>query len=50
MPKSDFQGLMSAAESPTIEFKTSIDKARMETLVAFANAQSGNGMVELTNV
>ena len=35
------QALIAAGESQTLEFKTSFDKASIETLVAFANAQGG---------
>ena len=40
-----FDQLLFAGESQTLEFKTSFDKATVESLVAFANAQDGTVLV-----
>jgi ATP-dependent DNA helicase RecG len=40
-----FDRLLLAGESQTLEFKASFDKATVETLVAFANAQGGTVLV-----
>ena len=40
---------IAAGESQTLEFKTSFDKASIESLVAFANAQGGTVLVGVTN-
>jgi len=37
--------LILAGESQTLEFKTTFDKATVESLVAFANAQGGTVLV-----
>ena len=42
-------GLLLAGESQTLEFKTSFDKATVETLVAFANAQGGTVLIGVTD-
>ena len=39
------QALVDAGESQTLELKTSFDKATVESLVAFANAQGGTVLV-----
>ena len=40
---------LQAGESQTLEFKTSFDKATIESLVAFANAQGGTVLVGVTD-
>lgn len=40
---------IAAGESPTLEFKTSFDKASIESLVAFANTQGGTVLVGVTD-
>ena len=40
-----FDALLLAGESQTLEFKTSFDRATIESLVAFANAQGGTVLV-----
>lgn len=40
---------IAAGESQTLEFKTPFDKASIESLVAFANAQGGTVLVGVTN-
>jgi Putative DNA-binding domain len=40
-----FEHLLLAGESQTLEFKTSFDKATVESLVAFANTQGGTVLV-----
>ena len=44
-----FDRLLLAGESQTLEFKASFDKATVETLVAFANAQGGTVLVGVTD-
>jgi ATP-dependent DNA helicase RecG len=44
-----FDQLLLAGESQTLEFKTSFDKATIESLVAFANAQGGTVLVGVNN-
>jgi ATP-dependent DNA helicase RecG len=41
--------LINFGESQTLEFKSSFDKACIESLVAFANAQGGSVLVGLSN-
>jgi len=43
------QTLIAAGESQTLEFKTSLDKASIESLVAFANTQGGTVLVGVTD-
>lgn len=38
-----------AGESQTLEFKASFDKAAIETLVAFANAQGGTVVIGIAD-
>lgn len=40
---------IAAGESQTLEFKTSFDKATVESLVAFANAQGGTVLVGVSD-
>jgi ATP-dependent DNA helicase RecG len=40
-----FEQMLAAGESQTVEFKTSFDKATLETLVAFANTKGGSVLV-----
>ncbi|MDZ7892205.1 MAG: putative DNA binding domain-containing protein [Rhodoferax sp.] len=42
-------GLLLFGESQTLEFKSSFDKATVETLVAFANAQGGTVLIGVTD-
>ena len=44
-----FDRLLLAGESQTLEFKASFDKATVESLVAFANAQGGTVLVGVTD-
>jgi ATP-dependent DNA helicase RecG len=44
-----FDQLLLVGESQTLEFKTSFDKATIESLVAFANAQGGTVLVGVKN-
>ena len=44
------QTLIAAGESQTLEFKTSFDKASIESLVAFANSQGGTVLIGVTDV
>ena len=44
-----FDRLLLAGESQTLEFKASFDKATIETLAAFANAQGGTVLVGVTD-
>jgi len=44
-----FEQLLLAGESLTLEFKTSFDKATVESLVAFANAQGGTVLIGVTD-
>ena len=44
-----FDQLLFAGESQTLEFKTSFDKAAVESLVAFANAQGGTVLVGVSD-
>lgn len=41
--------MLFAGESQTLEFKTSVDKATVESLVAFANAQGGTVLVGVSD-
>ncbi len=41
--------LIAAGESLTLEFKSSFDKAALESLVAFANAQGGTVLVGISD-
>src|ERR1035437_9216968 len=41
--------LIAAGESQTVEFKTSFDKASIESLVAFANTQGGTVLVGVSD-
>ena len=41
--------LIDSGESQTLEFKSSFDKACIETLVAFANAQGGSVLVGVSD-
>ena len=41
--------LLLAGESQTLEFKSSFDKATIESLVAFANAQGGTILVGVSD-
>ncbi len=44
-----FDQSLLAGESQTLEFKTSFDKATVETLVAFANAQGGTVLIGVSD-
>jgi ATP-dependent DNA helicase RecG len=44
-----FDRMLLAGESQTLEFKASFDRATVETLVAFANAQGGTVLVGVTD-
>jgi ATP-dependent DNA helicase RecG len=46
---SPIHALIAAGESQTLEFKTSFDKACIESLVAFANTQGGMVLVGVTD-
>lgn len=49
MSLSALQTLIAAGESQTVEFKTSFDKASIESLVAFANSQGGTVLIGVTD-
>ncbi len=49
MPLSALHTLIAAGESQTLEFKTSFDKATVESLVAFANAQGGTVLIGVSD-
>ena len=45
MTPTELHAFIAAGESQTLEFKTSFDKASIESLVAFANTQGGTVLV-----
>lgn len=49
MPQHTLQHWIESGETQTQEFKTSFDKACIETLVAFANAKGGRVLVGVTD-
>ena len=49
MPPHQLQHWLEAGETQTQEFKSSFDKACIETLVAFANAKGGRVLVGMTD-
>ncbi len=49
MTPAEFFEHIALGESQTLEFKTSFDKATVESLVAFANAQGGTVLVGVTD-
>lgn len=49
MTPTQLHALIAAGESQTLEFKTSFDKASIESLVAFANTQGGTVLVGVTD-
>ena len=44
-----FEQLLLSGESQTLEFKSGFDKATVESLVAFANAQGGTVLVGISD-
>lgn len=49
MTPTELIALIAAGESQTLEFKSSFDKASIESLVAFANAQGGTVLVGVSD-
>ena len=49
MTPAEFQALIAAGESQTLEFKASFDKASIESLVAFANTKGGTVLIGVTD-
>ena len=49
MTPDELYTLIAAGESLTLEFKSSFDKAAIQSLVAFANAQGGRVLVGLSD-
>ena len=49
MTPADLLERIATGESQTLEFKSSFDKASIESLVAFANAQGGTVLVGVTD-
>ncbi|MFZ4539252.1 helix-turn-helix domain-containing protein [Propionivibrio sp.] len=47
MNLSALHALIAEGESQTLEFKTSFNKASIESLVAFANTQGGRVLVDV---
>jgi ATP-dependent DNA helicase RecG len=48
-PTSPFSELINSGESQTLEFKSSFDKACIESLVALANAHGGSVLVGVSD-
>ena len=50
MTPTELHALIAAGESQTLEFKSSFDKAAIQSLVAFANAQGGRVLVGMSDM